>query len=398
MLTAPRVPLLVAVLALAVLGGCLGPPTAGPTAETIETRLAQGPSVDTVRGTYTITETVDGGTERTSVRVWTVVGERLRQEIRSPDRPDRVVVANRTRTWLYFPDSNDAYRRGYTVLDRAGGQPYRYAALIDNLDAYRIEYRGRETVANRSTHHVTLAPAANGRAVPEIEFYTYRIGADSRPDTVRPTRVDLWLDTEHWYPLRHELRVAGENRTYTTTVAYENVTFDASIDPARFDFDPTQNGTDVVMDDITTTYRPYDDLARAEARAGIAYGLPDTVGRYRLERIAVVQSAVGRGIKALYLPAGVETNASETHISRPTHPDAVAVTVSPDGTHRQLSGLPSLDGQNRTIAGSRVEFARLEGHWTEVVHTCGETQYGVVGNENVTTDTIGQFVDAATCP
>lgn len=391
--------LAVALGLLCLTGGCLGLVADEPTPKTVESRLDRGPTVDTVRGNYTVTETVDGETRRASVRVWTVAGERVRREIRSPDRPDRILVANGSRTWVYFPESGEAYRKGYTVLDQTGVGSYSYAALMGNLDAYRIEYRGRETVADRPTHHVRLGPAENGTALPELEFYTYHVGPESRAVTVRPTRVDLWLDAEHWYPLKHELRVeSAERSNYTTTVTYDTVAFNESVDPSRFDFDPaSRNATEVVMDDIATTYRPFETVAGAEARTGIVYGVPRTVGRYDLDRVAAVESADGRMIKGLYIPSGVETSDAETRITRPTHPDAVTVTVSPDGTYRELTGLSPLDGDRRTVAGTTVEFGRLDGRWIEVTFVCDDTRYSVVGNENVGLGTIEEFVDAVTC-
>lgn len=402
MLIPPRSRVLAVSLALVLLAaGCLGVVADDPSRETIETRLEQGPTADTVTGTYTITETVDGGTERTEVRVWKVAGERVRQEITSSNRSNRVVVANESRTWVYFPERGEAYRRGFTVLDQTGVQAYSYAALIGNLDAYRIEYRGRETVADRATHHVELVARGPGDSLPELEFYTYRIGADPGGATMRPTHVELWLDTEYWYPLKHELRVAdgGEaGSTYTTTITYGTVTFDEPIDPTRFDFDPERDATEVVMDDVATVYRPFDRVAGAEARAGVVYGVPETVDRYRLERVAVVESAAGRGIKGLYVPAGSGASDAETRITRPTHPAAVTVTVSPDGTYRELTGLPPIDGEHRTVAGIDVTFARLEGRWIEATFACRGHHYTVVGNEAVDVDTMRQFLNATTCP
>lgn len=351
-----------------------------------------------MKGTYTVTETVGGETDRARVRVWDT-GERLRQEIDPADRPERVVVANESRTWVYVPKSGNAYRRGFTADDRTSVQAYNYEALVENLDAYRIEYLGRETVANRSTHHVRLVPATDGGPLPEIEFYTYRVGGGSGNVTVRPTQVELWLDTEHWYPLRHELRVEGEDGGFDTTIEYERASFDDPIDPERFEFDPSSRAdVDVVMDDVETVYRPYDGVAGAEARAGVVYGAPETVGEYRLERVAVVESAVGRGIKGAYVPADADPSEREIRITGPTHPEAVTVVVSPDGTYRELTGLPGMRGEERTMSGRRVAFARLEGHWVAVTFTCGDTHYTVTGNEAVDLETIRRFVDGVTCP
>lgn len=391
---------LAATVALVLLtGGCLGLLADDPSAETVEDNLRRGPAFDTVEGTYTVTETTGDGTQRATVRIWNA-GERVRQEINPSTEPRRVVIANESRTWVYLPESDRAYRRGFTVLDQTGVQAYSYAALVGNLDAYRVEYRGRETVANRSTHHVELVPAADGGPLPEIEFYTYHVGAEPSDVTVRPTRVELWLDAEHWYPLRHELHVEGEDGTeFSTTIEYETVTFNGSIKPKRFRFEPaSRQGVEVVMDDVTTAYRPYDSVARAEARAGVVYVAPERVDRYRLERVAVVESAEGRGIKGLYLPAGVEASERETRITRPTHPEAVTVVVSPDGTYRELTGFPRMDGENRTLGGRRVEFARLEGRWTEVTFTCGDNRYTVTGNGGVDRDTMRRFAEGVNCP
>ncbi|MFB6159696.1 MAG: outer membrane lipoprotein carrier protein LolA [Haloferacaceae archaeon] len=370
----------------------------GPTDEEVAARLAEGPSVDTVEGTYEVTETVGGETTRATVRVWTDADGRIRRVVNRSDGPRRVVVANASRTWVYRPSSGRAYRRGFTVLDRTGVQAYSYAALVGNLDAYRVEYRGRATVAGQSTYHVALSPAPNGPTPPDIEFYTYHIGA--RPDnvTVRPTHVELWLDTETWFPLKHELRVGDADAPrFAATVAYRNVTFNDTIPAERFSFDATRPNVDVVLDDVATVYRPFDRVARAEARAGVAYDVPATVGDYRRERVAVVETAAGRGIKAVYLPSEATPADGRVRVTRPTHPAAVAVVVSPDGTYRDLTGLPALDGEPRTLAGVEVAFARLPGHWVEVTFACDGLEYTVVGNEAVATDDVRRFVAAVGC-
>jgi outer membrane lipoprotein-sorting protein len=391
-----RHPLIVGLALLLLVAGCVGP-LAGPSTDTLETRLSQGPAAETVRGTYTVTETAGDGTTRASGRVWKVPGRAARQVVRSPSRPTRVVVANASRTWVHFPARGEAYRRGYTILDQTGVQPYSYAALIGNLDAYRLRYRGTATVAGRSTHHVELTPAPDGGRLPELELYTYHVGAEPSDRTVRPTSVDLWLDTEHWYPLKHRLRVERDGGAeFTATVEYETVTFDESIDPDRFAFDP-EGDVDVVLDDVAITYRPFDTVAETEARAGVVYSLPPRVGAHRLERTAVVQSAAGRAIKALYLPSGTAARETETRITRPTHPDAVSVVVSPDATYRTMTGLPPLDGETRTVAGRSVEFAGVDGHGTTAVFTCGDTRYTVIGQDNVPAETVRRFVAAATC-
>lgn len=399
MLTAHHSRTLAIVLVLVLLSaGCLGVITDEPSQDELRTHLTQGPAVETVVGKYTVTETVGNETTHASVRVWNTKSQ-SRQTITASNQSKRIVIANESRTWIYFPESGEAYRRGFTVLDQTGIQPYSYAALISNLHAYRIDFRGTETIANRSTYHVELVLAPDGGPLPEIEFYTYHIGGTPTNVTVRPTHVELWLDTEHWYPLKHELRVEDERGTdFVTTIEYDTVTFNRSITPSRFRFKPeSRPNVEVVMDDIATTYRPFEAVTRAEARAGIVYDVPSTIDQYQLERIAVVQSAEGRGIKGLYMPADSAANNTETRITKPTHPNAVTVVVSPDGTYRDLTGFPRLDGDTRTIGGHQVEFKRLSGHWTEVTFTCDGTRYTVTGNANVSRETIRTVVDATGC-
>jgi outer membrane lipoprotein-sorting protein len=131
------------------------------------------------------------------------------------------------------------------VVPRGGGPP----APPATDGPYRIRYDGTATVDGRETHVVSVAA---------------RLGSDA-------FRQTLWVDTEHFYPLRERTAwtAGGERVVRTTTV--RDVTFDPDPPVAPFRFDPPPSTTIEVVDAPRTT--TYDSVAALRTDTDVA--VPD---------------------------------------------------------------------------------------------------------------------------
>ena len=81
---------------------------------------------------------------------------------------------------------------------------------------------GRESVGGRDAHHVVLQEWQAEPLIQSLQF------AGTWHDFPPTARVDLWLDSETWFPLRFTVRSEGAELTVTTTSLEQPPEFDIS--------------------------------------------------------------------------------------------------------------------------------------------------------------------------
>ena len=107
-----------------------------------------------------------------------------------------------------------------------------------------VSYGGTATVDDRAVHVVRLTPV-NDTAAPNYE-------------------QTLWIDTEHYFPLKQRTAWTRDGERTVQTTTYANVTFDPGLDDATFTPDFPANATVRSPETPeTTAYRDVSDLREA---------------------------------------------------------------------------------------------------------------------------------------
>lgn len=274
------------------LPGCagLGPADDDPGGEAVvERMLENGTAVEDVRGV--VRREVEQGDELevAVVDLWDrPAAPHHRLEYREPD--DRTIVSNGTVAWSYDGSTGEATRydlEEYEPLAAHSAVDY-YEGYLDRFD---VAYAGTDTVAGRETHVVAFTSPTNETVETSIDVLVgeteYRIPLRT---TVEEDLIveehRLWVDAEHWYPLKDRTTVTGpDGESLTLSREFEEVAFEVGIDDERFAFDPP---ADAEVDEYEfPDVAHYDDVG--EASAAVPYDVPDpdVPDGYERDRITV---------------------------------------------------------------------------------------------------------------
>jgi len=224
--------------------GSSGAPSAATIGQKADQKYA---NLTSYRGTMRIQTVVDGKTTSTTGRIWEKPHKHeMRMETLSPSsKAGNVVDSNGSVLWTY-----NATRQTVTrlKLQNFGSQTPTtdYASVLSNITKkYHLTYRGKHTVAGRSTYEVSLSPK---KGTPEAKFV--------RNETI-------WFDTDHWFPLKTHVTTSMGNHTTAITKTYTNISFNTGIDDSRFDYRPPANAT--VKKTSTPSVQTYHSVAKAQA-------------------------------------------------------------------------------------------------------------------------------------
>lgn len=134
------------------------------------------------------------------------------------------------------------------------------AAGAADAAAFGVSYRGLETVDDREVYVLHLAPTRDA-------------GSGDYEQT-------LWIDTEHFYPLKQRTAWTHDGKRTVQTTTYDDVRFDPGIDDAAFAPEFPENTT-VERPDTprTTTYR---DVAALRDATDVSVPEPDLPSGYEL--------------------------------------------------------------------------------------------------------------------
>ncbi|MFC5969902.1 outer membrane lipoprotein carrier protein LolA [Halomarina salina] len=275
--------LVLSLAAFLVLSGCstVTSPGADSTPDVpTGTEAAEGyQSFDTVSAT--IETDVAGNPNFTDTRARVVqrpsTGEAWRKTLAPENQSGDLVVSNESVTWSYDASENEATRIDASGFENAEDTYPDYLRRL--FDAVQRDGEGSSAVGVSPLPVVpgTPSPPTTTRVNGTLGQYTVEYGGTATVDgrTAHVLQLDarnengtfvslnqtLYLDAEHYFPLRQRqsFRYDGDVTTYTVT--YENVTFDSGVAAEQFQFDPPQ-GTNVTETDLpeSTTYESLDTL------------------------------------------------------------------------------------------------------------------------------------------
>ena len=367
----------------AAVSGCLGILSAADGDRALEALLSE-PSIDSITGLMRVTTAIEDETRTRRVAVWQDADAVRREfyDVDATDQDPRMTVISRSEeSWvsrfesvsrLPFPLPN----YGLFTIDTPD--------LLANLDAYTVTDHGVTSLDGREARHVELSPAR--RRIPEIAYYTYQIGPD--PPTVRPTHLDLWIDTARSITLRQDLAISVDDGPEATArVEYDRLSTDAAIAAGRFRLDADADATVRESHGIGRGYRR---IEWAELDAGFAFPGPESFGSWELHNISPMYLEDRRQLMAAYHPVG-------TTVTPTDMPPRLAISVTEVEPGIELG--PMLDSTwTETVGTVSVKFG-----WDDDVlrmqFECGDRYFWGSTNPDVEDPeaTLRMLIDAVDC-
>ncbi len=203
-----------------------------------------------------------------------------------------VSVATRPVTWQYDSASQTVTKRHQPheiVTDRVR------LVLKSVLDDCCLSYDGTDTVADRETHVISIAPPPDADVESSIDILvgdtTYVIPIEEVPPDEREdaeVRRTLHISDDERYLVRERdvVTVDGEER-HSLTATFEGLTIDGGFDDDPFQYEPPE---DAAVD--VTGLEPegiYDSIAAAAEVVPYELPNPDIPEPYTLDRVTVVE-------------------------------------------------------------------------------------------------------------
>jgi len=254
----------------------------------------------------------------------------------------------------YYESVVAAARNGSTVSPPSGGvSPLPVVPAASDgpavetaaIDGYDVAYLGTDEVAGRDAHGFRMT-AVTGAAI----------------DVNRT----LWLDAEHYYPLRSEQTVAFGDRTFDVTTRLENVTFDADLPADAFEWTPPADATEETLEFDSERYDSREALAAA---APLSVPDPELPAGYAFESGQVNDGNVTQ-VSVEY--AGGADGDETLSVSK--------AEVDRDGPTDGGGGGGLDAGENVTVGGQEGTYL-LTGQSAFVTWSCGDVQYNVMASD-----------------
>ncbi|SIS05727.1 LolA family protein [Natronorubrum thiooxidans] len=259
-----------------VLAGCVAVPDAGPSQAHLEDQLADTEPPDEFAATVDVRETVDGETTQHTEAVWLRADGTSRIET-ADNGSELVIVSDGSDRYIHDleRDTIRSYERdpdARSLLEGLSAQPERY------LDAYDVTGLEETQVNGRDVYHVEFEPPANetiersvGVRVGQTEYVFPLETSETGPYERSADRVELWLDRETLFPVKHT--IAGDDIELTTT--YRNLSIDGGLDDDLFEPPTVAEDSDADETEfVFPTIDQYDTIADAEAAAPFAVAEP----------------------------------------------------------------------------------------------------------------------------
>jgi len=165
------------------------------------------------------------------------------EAVETETRSDLTVI-NESTMWRYFQDEQRAVRIESGNQWRSDTRRFQ-VNIRELLDQYDVSYAGTETVENRTTHVVELAPPEEAAVELSLDVHAgdrdYGFALqEASEDRWFVTQETWWIDTDTDYPIKQEVEWIDENGNVvaSTIRMYHELTVGAEIDDEAFDFDP----------------------------------------------------------------------------------------------------------------------------------------------------------------
>lgn len=227
-MTRSRPRLIVGVLFVALLtvtAGCTAALGGDPDPETIADELEdRNSNIEDIQGERVTTIENGNSTDRIVTEVVERPPLESRQEIiesSSEWQSEGDVIVNTGEKVISYNSEKNTVTEFEIEFDRdSEATPFASQEMIaEALNDSEISYEGTDTVADRDVHVIELT--------------------DDETDGT----TTLWADQEFWYPLKYETTMGQGDRQVTTTMTYEEVTFNEDVDDDAFEFEPPANAT-----------------------------------------------------------------------------------------------------------------------------------------------------------
>jgi outer membrane lipoprotein-sorting protein len=289
--------------------------------------------------------------------------------IRAGDHSDLTVI-NGSTEWQYYQGQQQA-------IQTRNAEPWQQNTQFGPdteklLNEYVVEYRGTETIENRTTHIVDLTPPNPRNIELSLDIrtgnseYEFQLQDASRGQWFINEQT-WWIDTETSYPVKKRIEWTDQNgETIATTIrTYHELTVGADIDEDAFGFEPP-DGTNVTKPTLPEVER-YRSREAASSDAGFEIPGPDVPSGYDLHE-AVVQhfESDENGVLLTYL-AGTETltvQVSEQAVGDDEERVVKRNVGSVDGRLVSMNGRPTLawgcDGLSHRVSGLQSADGLIE--------------------------------------
>ncbi|USZ72526.1 LolA family protein [Natronosalvus halobius] len=268
-----------------------------PDGEMLLQEAVTADGVPPLTGERAVTFTDSTGTYETTERVWERPPSKMRSDVIDSvgfeeSHEGGIVVRNGSTLWLADGETDDV-----TVYDLEAESETETESddearfLGEHLDQYDISYEGTETVANRTTHVVSVEPKETtvdrgiGVLVGDTR-YVYPLETSAYEETDFEVGT-FWIDDEHGYPLAMQGTYTDVDGTeLEVTSAFETVTFGADLEAGLFDL-PAENDTDDERSVEEPEFEQHGFADRSEANEYLRFEVPNATFPAEYERQSV---------------------------------------------------------------------------------------------------------------
>lgn len=222
------------------------------------------------------------------------------------------------------------------VVPQGGGAKGAGVSPEGTLEEYNVTYRGTEPVDGRTAHVVHLTPRPSHEGVAGNQT--------------------LWIDTEHYVPLKvhQSLTINGDH--VESTVVYRDVEVNPGLSPETFQFDPPANAT---VEESQVSSNTHDSLSAAADDANFSAPDPDLPAGFELDRATVTRTRNVTSLVAQYSNGTTDISVTKQ---------------AGNATDRQ----PPADRTNVTVAGQDGYYDEF-GSTGIVSWRCADYSYAVTG-------------------
>ncbi|GAB7017932.1 LolA family protein [Halostagnicola bangensis] len=266
--------------------------------------------------------------------------------------------------------------------DRLGATYDANEQLLEEFDIAEID---ETTVDGHDVYHLVLEPEGNESIDRSIDIamgdsiYSVPVGSAGGESTSAgltddPERTELWLDREHFFPVKYEFETADGGYT----MEYQDLTFDPDIADEKFEYEPPENAT---VEEINLPSRTeFDTVGQADLAVDFDVEAPTYEPEsYDLETVSVSKHE-----------AENRTNVRSSYATADDSLLSVEATDDPDAF--------AFDGESIQIGNRTGTIDRMESIETvRLTWTCGDIGYYVGGPQDLGEETVVSVAESISC-
>lgn len=388
---------------LVLLAGCTGPLADELSASDLETEFEETDPPAEVSATVEIREEIDGDVRERTEEVWLRDDGAVRIDpvSDSTDDPGTLTVSDGETRWYY--DNATGSTTAIEVdpdasswLEGLYDQQERYLAAYDVADAVET------TVEDRDSYHLTFEPPANETVDQSVSIlvgetaYELPLSTTEEPSELGVDRVEVWLDQETLFPVKHQ--IAGDDLLLETT--YTDLTVDEEFDDDLFEFTPPAESDDEsgpqsegetepspTDDENETDYLPLPTIEDHDSVADAEETVPFAVAEPRPSTLP--DDVVFDGVTSYEFPDEDRTQVSLFYRSETE--GTVSVTTSDGPREFATNG-------HEVPVGDATGSLEQTPQGTELQWSCDEQYYSIYADHEFGDDTAFEIGQQLGCP